>query len=147
MPAEHRRVQAARHGAKLVERDGNLAPRPIEPSCRLRVGCQLLLEQAQLQRQRDQPLLCAVVQIALQPLPLLLARFDHPRARALQLLQMRLLLGLQARVLERDPGRRADRGEQLGLIVQIPVVEQRREMSTVSVDQRRRSSTLRVRAA
>ncbi len=72
--AEDRRVQAARHGAKLVERDGNLAPRSIEASCRLRVGRQLLLEQAQLQRQRDQPLLRAVVQIAFQPLPLLLAR-------------------------------------------------------------------------
>src|SRR5213592_533292 len=80
MPAEHGRMQTARHGAQLVERDGDLAPRPIEPSRRLGVTVHLLLKQTQLEREGDEALLSTVVEVAFQPLSLLLARFDHPRA-------------------------------------------------------------------
>ena len=78
------------------------------------------------------------MEVALQPLPLLLAGLDHPRARAPQLLEVRLLLGLQAAVLERDPGGRTHRSEQLGLILQRRVVQQRSHVRAVAVDQRRR---------
>ena len=100
--AEHGRVQAAGHGAQLLERGRDLAPRPLELSRRLGVVRQVPLEHAQLERERDEPLLGAVVEVALEPLALLLAGLDHARARALELLQLRLLLGLQAAVLERD---------------------------------------------
>ena len=48
---------------------------------------------------------------------------------------MRLLLGLQAAVLEGDSGRRADRGEQLGLVLERRVVHQRRHARAVAIDQ------------
>ena len=85
-------------------------------------------EPAELERERDQPLLGAVVEVALQPLPLLLSRLDHPPARAAQLLEAGLQLDVQPAVLERDGGRRADRVEQLGLVVERGVVHQRRHV-------------------
>ena len=64
-------------------------------------------EEPQLQRDRDQALLRAVVQVALEPPALGVAGRDDPLARGLQLGQPRLRLGLQVLVLERDRGRRA----------------------------------------
>jgi hypothetical protein len=78
------------------------------------------------------------VEIALQPLALLLSRLDHSRARALQLFQMRLLLRLETTVLERHRGGRPYRGEQLGLVIQLGVMQKRRHVRAVAVDQRRR---------
>ena len=129
----------ARDLAQLLERGRDLAPRLTEPRARIRVAVQLLFEQAQLERERDQPLLRAVVQVALEPLALLLTSVDDPRARALELFQASSQLGVQPGVLECDAGRRADRVEQLGLVTQRRVVQQRRHAHPVSVDQRRRS--------
>ena len=70
-------VDPARDLAQLPERGRDLAPRLRQARARLAVGAQLLLEQAQLERERDQPLLRAVVQVALQPLALLLTRLDR----------------------------------------------------------------------
>ena len=97
-------MKAARDLAELLERRRDLAPRDCEALLRVRVAVELLLEQAQLERERDQPLLCAVVQVALQPLALALAGLDDPRARPAQLLEPRPQLGVEAGVLERDPG-------------------------------------------
>ena len=58
--------------------------------------------------ERDEPLLGAVVQVALQPPALGSAGLDDPRARGAQLLDARAQLGLQALVL-RSPGRRRRR--------------------------------------
>ena len=127
VPAEHRRVQAARDVAQLLERERDLASRPTRAgACASGSPSSMLLEQAELERERDQPLLGAVVEVALEPLALLLSGLDHAPARAPQLLEPRLQLGLQARVLERDRGGRADRIEQLRLVVQRRVVDQRR---------------------
>src|SRR3954452_16582164 len=111
MAAQHGGMEAARHGAKLVERDSDLLPRLIETRARVLIAGDLLLEQAELERERDQPLLGTVVQVALQSLPLPLSRLDHPCTRTLQLLQMRLLFGLQTCVLERDAGCRRHRAQ------------------------------------
>jgi hypothetical protein len=76
------------------------------------------------------------VEIALQSLPLALAGFDHPSARALQLLEPCSQVDVKPAVLERDSGRGADGVEALGLVVERGVVHQRREMYSVAVDQR-----------
>ena len=60
--------------------DRDLAPRVIEPRAALRVALELLLEQAQLEREGDEPLLRAVVQVSFEPLALLATCFDDPRA-------------------------------------------------------------------
>ena len=80
--------------AELFERRRDLAPGRVEALARAGV-VQLLLEDAQLERERDEPLLRAVVQVALQPLPLLLACFEDARPRSANFLQARSQLGLK----------------------------------------------------
>src|SRR3954454_519957 len=55
MPAEHGGMESARDGAKLVERDGDLVSRLIETRAGVLIARDLLLEQAELERERDQP--------------------------------------------------------------------------------------------
>src|SRR5881409_3623269 len=102
----------------------------------LGVAVDPLLEQAQLERKRHEALLRAVVQVALEPLTLLLAGLDDPQARAPELLHARGQLGLQPCVLQREAGRRADGGEQLGLVVHRRVVNQRGDRRAVALDER-----------
>src|SRR3954454_1963739 len=138
MPAQHGGMEAARDGAKLLERDSNLVSRLIETRARVLIAGDLLLEQAELERERDQPLLGTVVQVALQSLPLPLSRLDHASARSLQLLQMRLLFGLQACILERNASCRRYRAQQLGLVVEGRIVDECGDVLSVLVDQGRR---------
>ena len=69
-----------------------------------------------VQRQRDEPLLGAVVQVALQPPALLRAGLDDPGARGAQLLDAGAQLGLQALVLDRQAGGGRDRAHSSGLL-------------------------------
>ena len=131
-------MDPARDVAQLLERRRDLAARLLEPRARVGVVVQLALEQAQLERQRHEPLLRAVVEVALEALALLLAGLDHPRARAPAAPRAGPQLGLQAPVLERDPRCRADRFEQLAAPRERRVVKQRRDVHAVAVDQRRR---------
>ena len=143
--AENGRMEAARHRPKLVERDCDLLSRLVESRTGIGIAGHLLLQQAQLERERDQTLLRAVVQIALQPLALTLPRLDHPCPRALQLLEVSLLLGLQPAVLECDSGRRSYRRKQVGLIPQRGIVQERSHPPAMAVDQGRRSPSLAFR--
>src|SRR5439155_10276005 len=98
-------MDSAGNVAELLERECDLAPREIEPRLCLGVGGQALLEPAQVERQGDEPLLRAVVEIPLQPLPLLLAFIDHACSRAAELFETRLELRVQPCVLERNARR------------------------------------------
>ena len=104
-----------------------------------RVVPDAVLEQPQLQRDPDQALLRAVVQVALEPPPLGVAGGDDPLARGLELGQLRLGLGEQPRVVDRDRGRRRDRLDQLGIVVERRVVDERAERAAVALDAGHRS--------
>ena len=65
-------------------------------------------QQPQREREHHQPLLGAVVQVALEPAALGVAGLDGARARGAQLLELRARLRLQPLVVERQPGGRAD---------------------------------------
>ena len=62
------------------------------------------LRQSELDLERDQVLLGAVVEVALQPPALLVLRRDQALARCAQVLQPRQQLGGEAHVLEHQPG-------------------------------------------
>jgi len=64
--AHYCRVEASCDLAELVQRSCNLSPRLNEASRRLRIVGQAFLEQAQLERKGNQPLLGSVVQIAFE---------------------------------------------------------------------------------
>ena len=89
-----------------------------------RIVADAVAEQAELQGDADEPLLRAVVQVALEPPPLVVAGGDDPLARVLQLADAIL-------VLQRDRRRGADRAHELGILVERGVVEQRGECATV----------------
>ena len=143
---DDRGMDPAREVAQLGEREIDLALRDVQLRPRIRVG-QAALEQLQVERQRHQPLLGAVVQVALEALALLLPLLDHPRTRAAHLLQARAQVDVQLRVLERDSGGSRHRGEQLRLVQQRPVVHQRSDMTALTVDQCRRLLSVAVRQA
>ena len=86
--------------------------------------------------ERDEPLLRAVVQVALEPPALGVAGRDDPLARRLQLGEPRLGLRVQALVLERDRRRGADRLDQLGVVVERGVVDERGDLAAVALDRR-----------
>ena len=71
---------------------------------RERVLVQLRARQPHVQRHRHEPLLGAVVQVALQPPALLEADSQHALARAAQLLHLRAQLRLEPLVHERERG-------------------------------------------
>ena len=75
------------------------------------------------------------MEVSLEPLALLLLRLDHALARALHFVQPGLQLGMEASVLERDGGRRGNPVQQLGLVGEGGIVDQRRRRLPVVLDQ------------
>jgi hypothetical protein len=73
-------VEPASDLAKLVERRGHLSSRLLDPLPRSSIPSELFLEQAEVQRERDQPLLGPVVEVALQALTFTPRGLDDPRA-------------------------------------------------------------------
>ena len=74
---------------------------------------QARLEHPQVERERDELLLRAVVEVALDPPPRRVARLDDPQPRDPQLLHARLQVGLQALVVDRQRGGRRGRLDEL----------------------------------
>ena len=98
-------MEPARELAQLLEPGVELAGGVLHQLGRLLpVLVELCLRDAEQQRRRDEPLLGAVVEVALEPPPLLVAGPDDPGSRRLQILP-----GLCARDGERDQV--AERGE------------------------------------
>ena len=78
---EHRRVDAARELAQLRERLRELVAGGRDQRLgRRRVAADVGLDQPELQCEGDQPLLCAVVQVALKSPPLGVSGRDDPLA-------------------------------------------------------------------
>ena len=88
----------------------------------------------QRQRERDEVLLGAVVEVALDPAARVVAGGDQPGARGAQLLVAGAQLGVEALVAQREPGRRAGRAHELGLLEQRGVVDDRGDRRAVVVD-------------
>ena len=96
-------MQAAGELAQLGGRLAELARRLLEQLLRRRgVGVELLAREPQVERQRDQPLLGAVVEVALEAAALVVGGLDDPRPRRAQLLDPGAQLDVQALVLERE---------------------------------------------
>src|SRR5690348_3950512 len=87
-------MDAARKLPQLLEGLGELLTGAFEQLLRtVRVGSEPVLRKPERQRQRDEPLLRAVVEVALELAPLLVAGGDDARARRLELFLLALPLG------------------------------------------------------
>ena len=129
-------MDAARQLAQLLQGAGQLVARGVEHGARgaVRVRLQAALGQPELQRERDQALLGAVVQVALQAPALEHRDLDDPRARGLQLVEAGAQLGLQALVLQRQRGGGGDRAHEPGLVGQRGVVDDRADADALALD-------------
>ena len=98
-------MDAARELAQLRERGVELVAGALEQLVgRERVLVQLRARDPDVERHRHEPLLGAVVQVALEPAALLEADAEHPLARAAQLVDLRAQLRLEPLVQERERG-------------------------------------------
>ena len=122
-------MHAARELAQLGDGDLQLRDGSGEDALDIRVdtAAEPALGRAQVERERDEPLLGAVVDVPLDPAPLLVPRGDDAPARLLHLHELRAHLRVQARVLEREPSRRRGGLEELRLVVERAVVDDHRD--------------------
>jgi hypothetical protein len=77
--AQHGRMDAVGQVAQLAQRGGELLARRRQEPRGLGAGLEPGAERAELERQRDEPLLSAVVEVALQPPPLAVAHLEQDR--------------------------------------------------------------------
>ena len=112
------------------------SPADLDRLGQLRVGAGAVLDHAQLEGHGHEPLLRAVVEVALEPPPLRVACGDEALARGAELGEPILALRLEPRVVERDRGRGRDGVHQLRIVVERPVVDEHRELAAVALDGR-----------
>ena len=98
-------------------------------------------QESQREREPDEALLGAVVEIALEPAALGVARLDDAGPRRAQILELSPRLGLQALVLEREARRRRDLLDELGVVEEVGSVEDHRDGPALA-DERRRGATV-----
>ena len=125
-------MDAACQLAQLLEGLVHLLARGRDqPDGFLGVDLDPVLGEAERDRQRHQPLLRAVVEVALDPPPRGVPGLDQPGARSGELLDARLELRVQTLALQRDVGGGANDLQQLRLVVQRRVVDERRDVLAI----------------
>ena len=139
-------MDAARQLPQLLERARQLvAGRGDEQLGGGRVGVDPAPRQPQLQGERDEPLLRAVVQVALDPAALGVPGRHQALARGAQLREALLGLHVQPLVLDRDRRAGSDGLDHLRIVVERGVVDDRRHPAPVVVDVRDRPVGVRRR--
>ena len=118
-------MDAAGELAQLGERLRELRARLLEQLDRPRGPTRTRAGERERERQRDEPLLRAVVEVALEPPPLDVGGLDEPEPGGAQLLEAGAQLGLQALVLEREAGGGDHRVDELGMVAERGVVHDR----------------------
>ena len=132
-------MQAACDIAELVERGADLLAGGVDSRLRLGVVRELAAEQLQLERERDQPLLGPVVEIALEPLALLLPGLDDAPARVGQLLELRLSSACRRPFSSAISAAALTASSSSGSSGERRRVDQRRDVLAVALDDPRRS--------
>ena len=129
-------MDAVGERAQLFDRDLELVCRRREQLVDLGVGlpAELSLSASELERQRHQPLLCAVVEVALDPAPLLVGRGGDAGTRLLDGVELRSNLGMEARIHEREARRGGDRLDELRLVTKSRVVDEHGERLALVLD-------------
>ena len=120
--------------AQLVQARLELRARGVEQRRELRVARRAPPRDPELRAERDHPRLRAVVQVALEPAPLVVAGAHEPRARRAQLLDPRPQLRGEALVLERERRRGARRADELGLVGERGIVLDRGDPAALQLD-------------
>ena len=132
---EPRRAHAGRDLAEVADRGADLVDDLVERGGEhLRLARKRHLQAPEPDAERDEPLLRAVVEVALEPPPLLVARLDDPRPRRGHLGELDPHFDPQPRHLDRERRGREDAVEQVAPLEQRRVVEQQRRAGVVAPD-------------
>jgi hypothetical protein len=129
-------VNAAGQLAELLDRKLHLLGTCGEQALDLRVGAtvEVALGSLQIERERDQPLLRAVVEVALDSAALLVAGGHDACTRFLDLDELGLQLRLQPGILERESCSCGSGVDQLRLVAEGRIVDQSRERLVVVLE-------------
>ena len=127
-------MDAARQLAQLGERGGELVGDRVDGLGGRLVAVELGLQQPQVQRQRDELLLGAVVEVALDPPAGVVGGLDDAHARDPQLLHAGAQVGLQPLVVDRQRGAGGGGVDELGPGVELGVVDDRGDAAAVALD-------------
>ena len=119
---------------QLLDRLVEIAFELAELGAARRTGLDLFAGEREPDAQRDEALLCPVVEIALEPAPLDLAGGDDAVARLAQLAQRVPPARFELGVLLREQRDRAGGLQQLGLFGELGVVDDRRGRPAVALD-------------
>ena len=142
---ELRRPDSAGELLELAGSDVDLPNRAVDRLAGLlRRVAQLVLRVAQREADRDQPLLGPVVQVALEPPPLLIAGGHDPRARGLDLVELAAQLDAEPCDLDREAGRLDDLLEQSRPPLVDGAVEHHPEREPRARDRRSHATVLRL---
>ncbi len=101
--AERGRVDPAGEGAQLTQARLELLARLREDALQRRGGIWCAGRTSQGEPQRDQSLLCAVVEVTFEAASLLVGRLHDPASRGAHLVELRPELGGEALVLDGEP--------------------------------------------
>ncbi len=118
-------MDAPRELAQLGQRTRQPLRQPVDQRRDLGLVGNPAVQQAQLERERNELLLGTVVQVALDPPARRVGRLHDPQSRDAQLLQPRAQVGLQALVVDRQRRCRRSRLHELAGGVQRGVVDDR----------------------
>jgi hypothetical protein len=125
---EDRGMQAASKGTDVLECALHFRVGFVEERGAIRIAAaSALADELQCKSGREQTLLRAIVQIALQPAPLFVSRSEDARSGGAHLGELYAELRLQARVLERKRRCRGDGVKKDGVLKQRGVVNERGE--------------------
>nr|WP_228431103.1 hypothetical protein [Baekduia soli] len=141
---QDRRVDPAGQLAQLGQRAGEPLAQPVDHRRELRVVAHAPAQQAQLQRERHELLLGAVVQVALDAPARPVGGLHDPQARLAQLLQTRPQVGLQALVVDGQRRRRGRGLHELARRVQRGVVDDGGDGDAIALDGRPGPARLRI---
>ena len=140
---EPRRAHAGGDRPQVGDRRRDLVDGGVERGREdLRLAGQRALQPPQHDAERDEPLLRAVVQVALEPAALGVAGLRDPRARRLDLGELQPQLDPQAAELDRDRRGVEHRVQQVRPLRERRVVEQHADLAAVAADRRARAAVV-----
>ena len=131
---QHGRVDAARELAQLRERGSELVGQLLNGVGQLGLVLEPGTQQPEVERERDELLLGAVVQVALDLAAGVVGGLDDPAARVAELLQPRAQVGLQPLVVDRQRRGRSGGVDELGRGVELRVVHDRGDAVALALD-------------
>src|SRR5215211_6828729 len=129
---QNRRVESVRDLPELVERGLEAVTDGFEPGANRRIFG-TVADQPEFDPDADETLLHAVVEVALELLSFAFGDPDESRARVLKLEERVVPARVELRVLRREQRGRAGRLDELGIIVELGVVEDRDVGTTLAL--------------